>query len=145
MMAFLRLRPRAALTLVILLATTRCAEPPAPRPIATRPAGPANPAARLSAQPPAQVPAQMPPGASRAQPLPDGTAAGQDAKPVPFNDPPAAPDTPLCGRQAQESNAIGAALQGQRVAASGICAGFACYDPLTATYIGVDGYRHVCR
>ena len=111
------------------------------------------PASRMPAQSPAQLPAQlpakmsgqMPPGAPGAEPSPGSTEAGQDAKPVPFNDPPAAPDTPLCGRQAQERNAIGAALQGQKVAASGICAGFACYDPLTATYIGADGYRHVCR
>ena len=68
-----------------------------------------------------------------------------DSRPPLLNDPSAAPDTPLCGQQARERDAIGVALQGPRVAASGVCAGFACYDPLTATYIGADGYRHVCR
>lgn len=73
------------------------------------------------------------------------TPADAISEPVLFNDPPASPDTPLCGKQAQEINAIGAVLQASRVATSGICARFACYDPLTATYIGADGYRHVCR
>jgi hypothetical protein len=72
-------------------------------------------------------------------------ALDETGKPILFNDPPAPPDTPLCGREAREANAIGATLQGPRVAGSGICASFACYDPLTATYIGADGYRHVCR
>lgn len=119
MTSFLRRRMRAArhgLLLVALLGVARCAEPlPAG-------AGPLRPAAAAPA----------------ASPVADG-------KPVLFNDPPARPDTPLCGRQAQEVNAIGAVLQGPRVAASGICARFACYDPLTASYLGADGYRHVCR
>ena len=99
----------------------------------------AHPAAKAPATPPAAAPA-APPAVSGVAAAPDA-----DSKPVLFNDPPARPDTPLCGRQAQEADAIGAALQGPRVAASGICASFACYDPLTATYIGADGYRHVCR
>ncbi len=69
----------------------------------------------------------------------------ENGKPILFNDPPAPPDTPLCGREARERNAIGSQIQGARVASSGICASFACYDPLTATYLGADGYTHVCR
>ncbi len=69
----------------------------------------------------------------------------ENGHPMLFNDPPASPDTPLCGREARERNAIGTQIQGERVASSGICATFACYDPLTATYIGADGYTHVCR
>ena len=61
------------------------------------------------------------------------------------NDPSASVDTPLCGRQARDANAIADTLLPSRLAASGACAGFACYDPLTATYIGADGFRHVCR
>ena len=68
-----------------------------------------------------------------------------EGKPPLLNDPSAAPNTPLCGQQARERNAIGAALQAPQLAASGVCAGFACYDPLTATYLGADGYEHVCR
>jgi hypothetical protein len=133
MTSFLRRRMRAArygLLLVALLGVARCAEPlPAG-------AGPLRPAA---AAPAAATPPRRPAAAApAASPVADG-------KPVLFNDPPARPDTPLCGRQAQEVNAIGAVLQGPRVAASGICARFACYDPLTASYLGADGYRHVCR
>ena len=83
--------------------------------------------------------------ASRPGDRPNTPSLDSNGKPVLFNDPPASPDTPLCGRQAREVNAIGTTLQGARVATSGICSSFACYDPLTATYIGADGYRHVCR
>ena len=123
---------RSALLLLASFGIVRCAEPPKsvqPVPVVARPA-----VAAPGAQPAA------PPAVAGM-----GAAPDADGKPVLFNDPPARPDTPLCGRQAQEANAIGASLQGPRVAASGICAGFACYDPLTATYIGADGYRHVCR
>ncbi len=124
---------RVGLLLSASLGVARCAEPPPVAPVPT--------IASKAAPAPASLPPASPPAAA------SGVAAGPDAdgKPVLFNDPPARPDTPLCGRQAQEANAIGAGLQGSRVAASGICAGFACYDPLTATYIGADGYRHVCR
>ncbi len=89
----------------------------------------------------APAPAQtiMPAAAVAAVPL------DENGKPVLFNDPPTSPETPLCGREARELNSIGSEIQGTRVASSGICASFACYDPLTATYIGADGYRHVCR
>lgn len=104
----------------------------------------------------APVAAGRPPQASVAAPTGPVSAASPGAqqntasldsngKPLLFNDPPAPPDTPLCGRQAREINGIGTTLQGSRVATSGICSSFACYDPLTATYIGADGYRHVCR
>ncbi len=61
------------------------------------------------------------------------------------NDPSAPADTPLCGAQAREADAIGQSLLPQQYAQAGICSSFACYDPATATYIGADGYRHVCR
>ena len=61
------------------------------------------------------------------------------------NDPSAPADTPLCGLQAREADAIGQSLLSQQYAEAGICSSFACYDPATATYIGADGYRHVCR
>lgn len=61
------------------------------------------------------------------------------------DDPSAPADTPLCGAQAREINATGAALAPDIAAAAGACATYACYDPLTATYIGADGARHVCR
>jgi hypothetical protein len=123
-------RPRSAgkwlgLPMLALLALARCA---APVPHATPEA--------MRAPLPASAPGAF---------APPAVALDENGKPILFNDPSAPPDTPLCGREAQEANAIGAALQGSRVAASGICAAFACYDPLTATYIGADGYRHVCR
>ncbi|WP_419730409.1 hypothetical protein [Lichenicola sp.] len=61
------------------------------------------------------------------------------------NDPSAPADTPLCGVAARETNAIGQAVLSRQYASAGICSSFACYDPATATYIGSDGYRHVCR
>jgi hypothetical protein len=61
------------------------------------------------------------------------------------NDPSAPLDTPLCGIQARENNTMGQALLAQQYARAGICSSFACYDPATATYLGADGYRHVCR
>ena len=123
-------RPRFAgkwlgLPMLALLALARCAAPaPQAGPVAAR----------------APLPASAPGAFS-----PPTVPLDEHGKPILFNDPSAPPDTPLCGREAQEVNAIGDALQGSRVAASGICAAFACYDPLTATYIGADGYRHVCR
>jgi hypothetical protein len=123
-------RPRSTgkwlgLPVLALLALARCAAPgPHATPAATR----------------APLPAPAP-GAF----APPTVALDENGKPILFNDPSAPPDTPLCGREAQEANAIGDAVQGARVAASGVCAAFACYDPLTATYIGADGYRHVCR
>ena len=122
---------QAALLLVVLLGVARCAAPASTAVDAGRPAAPLPTAAHtVGAGPPSQETTRN---------------SDSDGKPIVFNDPPAAPDTPLCGRQAREVNAIGAVLQGPRVSASGICARFACYDPLTATYIGADGYRHVCR
>ena len=112
------------LPLLGLLALSRCAETPHPTAVAVHaPAAIAAPAARTAG-----------PGSLDAR----GT-------PIPFNDPPAPPDTPLCGNQARETDAIGASLLAPRMAATGICASFTCYDPLTATYFGADGYRHVCR
>ena len=138
---------RSGLLLLASLGVARCTEPPSgmtppgtTSPAAAHPAVTAAPAAQPAAQP-----AATPGTAAAAQAGPTGDAVDAGSKPVLFNDPPARPDTPLCGHQAQEANAIGAALQGPRVTASGICASFACYDPLTATYIGADGYRHVCR
>jgi len=66
-------------------------------------------------------------------------------KPQLGEDPPAADATPLCGTAARERAAIGAELPRSGMAAAGPCDGYACYDPLTATYLGADGYRHVCR
>ena len=61
------------------------------------------------------------------------------------NDPSAPLDTPLCGMAAREANVIGQTLLSRQYATAGICSSFACYDAATATYLGADGYRHVCR
>ena len=137
---------RIGLLLSASLGVARCAAPAAaPVPAIASKAAPAPASLTSASLPSASLPpASLPVAASGVAAGPE-TGPDADAKPVLFNDPPARPDTPLCGRQAQEVNAIGTALQGPRVAASGICASFACYDPLTATYIGADGYRHVCR
>lgn len=137
MTVFLRRRAgsvRATLLLATLHGLTGCEAPEG----VTRPA-PASPTAPALVVQGTPSPAVATPGP------PAPRQAEANAGPVLFNDPPASPDTPLCGKQAREINAIGAVLQGSRVETSGICARFACYDPLTATYIGADGYRHVCR
>jgi hypothetical protein len=126
----------SGLVLASVVGLAGCAEPAAaPAPVGI---GVARPAATAPT---------TPPGTTSGTTVPGQEAASLDGsgKPVLFNDPPAPPDTALCGRQAREANTIGVTLQGSRVAASGICASFACYDPLTATYVGADGYRHVCR
>lgn len=62
-----------------------------------------------------------------------------------LNDPSAPSNTPLCGFAAQENNALSRQLMARQYAEAGQCSAYACYDAATATYIGADGYRHVCR
>lgn len=74
------------------------------------------------------------------------TTGGDGTAPVMLvNDPSAPLDTPLCGMAAREGNAISQTVLSRQYATAGICSSFACYDAATATYIGADGYRHVCR
>lgn len=61
------------------------------------------------------------------------------------NDPSAPADSPVCGPAAREAASIGQTLLSRQAATAGICSSFTCYDPATATYLGADGYRHVCR
>ena len=120
----LRARSGTSLPLLALLTVSGCAEVP-----------------RHAVSP---VPAHAVTATPSAPPVAPETLDA-NGKPILFNDPPAPPDTPVCGRQAREADAIGASLLAPRLSATGICASFTCYDPLTATYIGADGYRHVCR
>ena len=64
---------------------------------------------------------------------------------VPSNDPSAPLDTPLCGRAAREQNQAAATIASDVVSGGGACVQTACFDPLTDTFIGADGYRHVCQ
>lgn len=89
---------------------------------------------------PAQTPA-FPPADEQAP----ASATDQAGTPLTQNDPSAPLDTPLCGRAARERNQIGAALEPDVVAAAGACAQTACFDPATDTFIGADGFRHVCQ
>lgn len=101
-----------------------------------------------SVPPPATVPVAA---ATSAPAASDGivlhpTAGTDGTAPVMLvNDPSAPLDTPLCGMAAHEANAMSQALLGRQYATAGICSSFACYDAATATYLGADGYRHVCR
>jgi len=121
-----------------------CADQP---PAGTAPAGPANTAALPSAGPAA--PAPPPAAPAPTVPWNEGSeqvaSAGKGAPPPLPNDPSAPADTPLCGLQAREAIGISRALLPGRDAEAGECASFACYDPATATYLGADGYHHVCR
>lgn len=107
----------------------------------------------VAAAPPA-VPPAAPPSveqATVAQVAPSAPAssadsgdAGQSATLLP-NDPSAPTNTPLCGTAAQEYTALTRQLMPRQYAEAGQCSAYACYDAATATYIGADGYRHVCR
>lgn len=121
-----RYRAAVTVTLATMLAgmLAACDETPAP--------APAPVAAAAVAAAPAHTGIVL-------SPQPGGNGA------VMTNDPSAPADTPLCGMAARERSDIGKALLGRQYADAGICSSFACYDAATATYIGADGYRHVCR
>ncbi|WP_373318213.1 hypothetical protein [Ameyamaea chiangmaiensis] len=61
------------------------------------------------------------------------------------NDPSAPANTPLCGTAAREANQIAAANYPEPGRSGNACVLSACYDAQTATYIGADGNRHICR
>ncbi len=86
-----------------------------------------------------------PPGttAAPAAPADNGGAAPEQAARV--NDPSAPLETPLCGRAARDTIAAGAAVSPAVIPGAGACDQTACFDPLTDTYIGADGWRHVCQ
>lgn len=122
--------PTGAGALALLLALAGCADSaPTPAPVATAASAPAKAAA--AAAPAAGGIVLNPVAAAPGTPL--------------ANDPSAPTDTPLCGVAARETNAAGQSLLSRQYAEAGICSSFACYDPATATFIGADGYRHVCR
>ncbi|MBB3172329.1 hypothetical protein FHR90_000135 [Endobacter medicaginis] len=125
------MRTRPALILMLLLAGCADDTPTAPQALTptTTP-----PKAAFNWNDPNATPAVPPPAV---QTGPHGEQLSDD---------PSAPaNTPLCGTQAREINAIGSAIDPEAAGAAGVCATYACYDPLTATYIGADGARHVCR
>ena len=72
-------------------------------------------------------------------------AGGGETVPSAANDPSAPPDTPLCGTASREAAQAAVALSQHTEAEGGACLATACYDALTDTYIGADGYRHVCQ
>ena len=82
-----------------------------------------------------------PPGTAAAAP---GTA-GENPEQARENDPSAPLDTPLCGRAEREAIATDAAISPAVMGGAGSCAATACFDPLTDTYLGADGARHVCQ
>ncbi len=113
-------------------ALSGCADTPAPVPVPAAAAAPAGPAPQRAAAPVIAGSDQDP-------------AQAGATLPVSLNDPSAPVDTPLCGTAARENNGLGQSLLPRQYAEAGQCASFACYDPATATYLGADGYRHVCR
>lgn len=126
---------RIAPLVVLLAALAGCEDAPQ-----------APPATGAAAAQPAQAPGGVAP-ATVAAVSPQANAAddaGQTATAL-LNDPSAPSNTPLCGIAAQETNALSRQLLSRQYAEAGQCAAYACYDAATATYIGADGYRHVCR
>ncbi len=79
------------------------------------------------------------------QPAPPALPAGAQAGSERADDPSAPLDTPLCGRVDREASAAGAAISPAMTTSGNACLGNACFDPSTDTYIGADGYRHVCQ
>ncbi len=125
---------RAFVALSGLLALAACAEPP-PSPPGVAASGPVRPET-----PP---PAPFSPEAAAENALP--AVAGAPEAEAKVNDPSAPADTPLCGRAARERIADDAAIEPDVIEGAGACAETACFDPATDTFIGADGYRHVCQ
>lgn len=117
---------RAALWLTALaIGLAGCADAPAAPPVAEAASRQPKPA------PPAGIVLAPQPGA------PGSVALA--------NDPSAPLDAPACGTAAREAVTVAQAVLPRQNASAGVCSSFACYDPATATYLGLDGYRHVCR
>lgn len=118
--SFTRVTGLSALCVMALLAG--CAKPPAP--VAPKPAR------RPSLQFAPGTAVEAPPPANEAQLV---------------NDPSAPLDTPLCGAAAHTTQGMAARLNPAPLVSGNVCTANACFDPLTGTYIGADGERHICR
>ncbi|GBQ29582.1 BA14K family protein [Gluconacetobacter sacchari] len=101
-------------------------------------AGCATPPAPAAPRPVRRPPMQFAPGTAVEAPPP-----ANEAQLV--NDPSAPLDTPLCGVAARAAQAMAARVNPAPLASGNACVANACFDPLTGTYIGADGERHVCR
>ncbi len=108
-------------------------------PTTTEASAPAHPRIPIQQFLPDSAP---PPGTQAASVPAEAQAPGTEAR---SNDPSAPLDTPLCGRAAREEIATAGAISPAVMADAGECAATACFDPLTDTYIGADGARHVCQ
>ncbi len=71
--------------------------------------------------------------------------AASSAAPARTNDPSAPIDTPLCGQAEREASNFGAMISPGVTSSGNACLGTACFDPATGTFVGADGYRHVCQ
>ncbi len=139
--ALLMLAARLLLAAPLLLAGCD-ADTTATTTAATTPPHPRIPIQRFLPEP--APPEPPPPTPAPGAPAPaDNAAAGQP--PERENDPSAPLDTPLCGRAEREAIAASTAVSPEVIPAAGACAETACFDPLTDTYIGADGARHVCQ
>ncbi|MBB2167043.1 hypothetical protein HLH36_01510 [Gluconacetobacter aggeris] len=118
--SFTRLTGLSALCAMALLAG--CAKPPAP----------------VAPKPVRHPPLQFAPGTAVEAPPP-----ANEAQLV--NDPSAPLDTPLCGAAAHTTQGMAARLNPAPLVSGNACTANACFDPLTGTYIGADGERHICR
>ncbi len=120
--------------LVFLLTMAACENESAPG---------AVPQASAPARPPAFKVQSFLPDERSAVTAGAGEPSGAETERV--NDPSAAPDTPLCDRAARERVVAAEAVSPFVMASGSACLATACFDPLTSTYIGADGYRHVCQ
>ncbi|WRH89281.1 hypothetical protein QN315_06665 [Nguyenibacter sp. L1] len=97
-----------------------------------------QPVARSAPTATRRPPLQFAPGVTGEEPPPANAAQL-------VNDPSAPADTPLCGAAAREDMAVAARINPAPLASGNSCVMSACFEPLTGTYIGADGNRHICR
>ncbi len=62
-----------------------------------------------------------------------------------LNDPSAPSDSPLCGRALREADSMSAAISPPSLRSGSACLQAACFDPLTDSFLGADGFRHICQ
>lgn len=141
------MQPPSAPCLILpaLLALAGCAADTAPTAATSASTRPRIPIQQFlpeqASGPGAGLPDAGAPGAGAPAPGATGDGAAEARQ----NDPSAPLDTPLCGRAEREAIAIDTAVAPTVLASAGSCAATACFDPLTDTFIGADGARHVCQ
>ncbi len=125
---------RGLVTVLAVLTLSGCADDASPSAVAPSSAPAARPAFKVQSFLPEE-------------PAPPQSAQGaaSNVGPARANDPSAPIDTPLCGQAEREASNFGAMISPAVTSSGNACLGTACFDPATGTFVGADGYRHVCQ